>query len=131
MSLYDARKRAAQLERRRSARFAVDLEALFRSISTERMGRLANISEFGAKIMMDSPPKEGISGWLAFAGQELFCKVVWTAPDGCGVEFERPLAQQVLVAIAGDQIAQAGPVANAGNIQMGRKRGGRLVSRGG
>lgn len=131
MSLYNARKRAAQLERRRSARFAVDLEALFRSISAERMGRLANISEQGAKLVMDEPPREGISGWLAFAGQEVFCKVIWTAPDGCGVEFERPLSQQVLVAIAGDQVAQAGPVANAGKIQMGRRRGGRLVASGG
>lgn len=131
MSLYDARKKAAQFERRRSARFAVELEAVFRSISSERLGRLANISEQGAKILMDAPPREGISGWLAFAGQELFCKVVWASPEACGVHFERPLSQQVLVAIAGDQVNLGGPVANAGNIQMGRRRGGRLVASGG
>jgi len=130
MSLYDARKRAAQLERRRSARFTVDLEALFRTIAHERMGRLANISEQGAKLMMDPPPREGISGWLAFAGQEIFCRVIWASNDSCGIEFDRPLAQPVLVAIAGEQVNQAGPVANAGNIQMGRKRG-TLVSSGG
>ncbi len=58
MSLYDARKGAAQLERRRSARFTVDLEALFRSIAHERTGPLANISEQSAKVMMDPPPRD-------------------------------------------------------------------------
>ncbi|HEX5645191.1 MAG TPA: hypothetical protein VFX62_06740, partial [Erythrobacter sp.] len=59
-----------------------------------------------------------------------FCRVIWCTNDACGVEFERPLPQSVLIAIAGEQAKPNGPVANVGNIPMGRKRGGRLVAGG-
>jgi PilZ domain len=128
MSLFEARIQAMQAERRRTARFTVDCAMRFRMISGHRDGRLANISEQGAKLALQNPPREGMTGWLAFSGHEAFCRVIWSTSDSCGVEFERPLPQSVLIAIAGEQAKLTGPVANAGNIPMGRKRGGRLVS---
>lgn len=130
MSLFEARIQALQAERRRTARFAVDCAARFRMISGHRDGRLANISEQGAKLLVQQPPREGMTGWLAFAGHEAFGRVIWTSNDACGIEFERPLPQAVLIGLAGEQAKQTGPIANAGNIPMGRKRGGRLVAGG-
>jgi len=130
MSLFEAKIQAMQAERRRTARFAVDCAMRFRMISGHRDGQLANISEMGAKLSLTNPPREGVTGWLTFAGHEAFCRVIWCTNDACGVEFERPLPQSVLIAIAGEQAKQNGPVADAGNIPMGRKRGGRLVAGG-
>lgn len=130
MSLFEARLQAMQAERRRTARFAVDCPVRFSTIAAHRDGRLANISEQGAKLLLQQPPREGITGWLAFAGHDAFCRVIWASHDACGVEFERPLPQAVLIVVAGEQVKESGPVANAGNIPMGRKRGGRLVSGG-
>ena len=48
-----------------------------------------------------------------------------TGPPGAG---KSTLADK-LTAIAGDQTEESGPVANFGNIQMGRRRSG-LVTRG-
>lgn len=130
MSLYEARIRAAQMERRRSARFTVDISAVLRTVSGDRPCRMANISDNGAKLEMEIPPRKGVTGWLVMGAQELYCTVVWSRDGDCGIEFDRPLPHASLIAIAGDQVRAAGPVANAGNIQMGRKRSGRLVASG-
>jgi len=127
MSLFEARIRAAQAERRRSARFTVDIPVVLRTVSGDRPCRMANISDNGAKLEMASIPAKGVTGWLIMGAQELYCTVVWTRDRDCGVEFERSLPEASLIEIAGDQVRAAGPVANAGNIQMGRKRSGLLV----
>ena len=127
MSLFEARVKAAQVERRRSARFTVDIPAFLRTISGDRPCRMANISDNGAKLETASPPREGVTGWLVLGSQEIFCKVIWANHEACGIEFERTLSEDALVGIAGVEV-QSGPVANTGKIQMGRRRGGRLVS---
>lgn len=128
MSLYEARIQAAQRERRRTARFTIDIPASFRTVSGDRQCRMANISDNGAKLDTDNPPREGITGWLLFGELEIFCKVIWTNDSSCGVEFERAITERTLIDIAGEQAQPRGPVASTGNIQMGRKRGRRLVS---
>lgn len=130
MSLYEARMRAAQTEQRRGARFTIDIPVCFRTIAGDRPCRMANISDNGAKLETDAPPRQGVTGWLVLGHDEIFCKVIWANETACGVEFERALGQDRLVGIAGDKANQSGPIANAGNIQMGRRRGGRLVSGG-
>ena len=129
MSLYEARIQAMQAERRRSARFTVDCTVRFRTVAGDRDVRLCNISEYGAKLAMASPPREGSTGCLVLAEHDTFCRVIWASNDACGVAFDRALPEPLLVAVAGEQVKQGGPVANAGNIPMGRKRGGLLVSR--
>lgn len=128
MSQYQARITAANIERRQTMRISFDCPARFRTISGDREARLANLSEQGAKILIDSPPRDGMSGWLIFAGHELFCTVVWANSDACGVAFERPLSQQAFVLLAGLEAAASGPVARTGNIPLGRKRSGLLVA---
>ena len=73
-------------------------------------------------------PNEGVSGWLVLGDEEIFCKVIWTNETACGIQFERNLGENRLMAIAGSRAKQSGPIANTGNIQMGRKRSGLLVS---
>ena len=131
MSFLEARRRAAQVERRRSARLTIDIPVTFRTISGDRECRMANISDSGAKLETEAPPRTGVSGWLVMGTQEIYCSVIWANDNACGVEFERSIAQDTLIAITGNQVQQNAPVANAGNIQMGRRRGGRLVSSGG
>lgn len=128
MSFLEARRRAAQLERRRAARFNVDLPAILRTITGDRECRMANISEGGAKLETPAPPREGVSGWLIVGARETYCKVIWANDNAFGVEFERAINGETLTEIAGAQVGQTVPVANAGNIQMGRRRGGRLVA---
>lgn len=127
MSLFEARIRAAQAERRRSARFTVDIPVILRTVSGDRPCRMANISDNGAKLEMANAPSKGVTGWLIMGAQELYCTVIWTRDGDCGIEFERSLPEASLIEFAGDQVRAAGPVANAGNIQMGRKRSGLLV----
>jgi len=131
MSLYEARLRAAQAERRRNVRFTIDIPVCFRTIAGDRPCHMANISDSGAKLETSAPPREGVTGWLVLGNEEIFCKVIWTSETACGVEFERTLGQDRLIGIAGEKVSQGGPIANAGNIQMGRRRGGRLVASGG
>ena len=128
MSLYEARMKAVQKEQRRTSRFTIDIPASFRTVSGDRRCRMSNISDNGAKLETDSPPGEGITGWLLFGDLEIFCKVIWANDKSCGVEFERAIAERTLIDIAGEQVESRGPVASTGNIQMGRKRGRRLVS---
>lgn len=109
-------------------RISFDCPACFRTISGDREARLANLSEQGAKVLIASPPRDGMSGWLIFAGHELFCKVIWASSDSCGVEFERPLSQQAFFLLAGLEAAASGPVARTGNIPLGRKRSSLLVA---
>lgn len=128
MSFLEARRKAAQIERRRSARFTIDIPVTFRTISGDRECRMANISDSGAKLETAEPPRKGVSGWLIMGTQEIYCSVIWTNDNACGVEFERAMAEDTLLSITGVQAQQNTPVANAGNIQMGRKRNGLLVS---
>ena len=74
----------------------------------------------------DTPPREGVSGWLIMGGEEIYCTVIWSKDGACGIEFERSLSEDKLVEIAGEQVTETVPVANRGNIQMGRKRGSLL-----
>lgn len=128
MSLLEARRNAIAAERRAAVRFTVDIAAKWHTVSGDQDCNMANISVGGAKLELAKPPAEGITGYIVFSAYELFCKVIWANETSCGVEFERPITERALVAIAGDQARKLGPVAQSGNIQMGRKRSGRLVS---
>lgn len=131
MSFLEARQKAAQMERRRTARFTIDIPVILRTISGDRHCHMANISDNGAKLETPEPPPQGVSGWLIMGKQEIYCTVIWANDSACGIEFERAIGEQTLVEIAGDQVKEAGPVAQAMNIPMGRKRSGRLVAGGG
>ncbi len=128
MSFLESRRQAAQTERRRSARFTIDIPVVLRTVTGDRPCRMENISDNGAKLVTDCAPNEGVSGWLVLGEEELYCKVIWSSESGCGIEFDRAIGENRLLAIAGEPAQNSAPIANACNIQMGRKRSGLLVS---
>ncbi|MEP3051074.1 MAG: PilZ domain-containing protein [Erythrobacter sp.] len=131
MSSYAARRHAVDTERRGDARHLVDFPARFCTISAERRGHLANVSPQGARMEFrgDEPPPKNVSGMLMFEDIEVFCKVVWSNCDACGLIFERPLPAKALGIAVSETPTSSGPVARAINIPLGRKRG-RLVTGG-
>lgn len=129
MSSLAIRQQIAKSEQRRVPRFTVEIPVTLRTVSGNRACRIANISDLGARLELDNPPATGISACIICGSDELYCRVIWSEDGACGVEFERSLGEAKLTAIAGARSEQAGPVANVGNIQMGRKRG-QLVSGG-
>lgn len=129
MSNLEAKADAVQQDRRRAARFAIKCSACFRTVSGDRKGVVENVSELGARFASTAPPAEGVTGLLLFGGNEIFCKVAWANSDACGMVFDHPISLETVAALAEQEMRTAGPVANTGNIQMGRKRSGRLISR--
>lgn len=127
MSFLEARQQSVHADQRRSGRFVVAIPAVFRTASGSRQCRMANISDNGAKLETDNPPATGVSGMLMLGEEEIYCTVIWSNDEACGVEFERSIGEAALTEIAGDQVRKSRPVANCSNIQMGRKRGA-LVS---
>jgi len=127
MSSLANRPQIAQADRRRSGRFVTQIPVVLRTVLGNRNCLIANISDFGAMLETESPPPAGIAACLILDEDEFFCTVKWSEEGACGVEFERPIKENKLVQIAGEEIKRSGAIANVGNIQPGRKRG-RLVS---
>ena len=126
MSFLESRQQAAQSERRRSARFTIDIPVVLRTVTGDRSCRMENISDKGAKLETDNAPNEGVSCWLLLGEEEIYCKVIWSSENACGIEFDRAIGENRLLAITGAKAKPTKPIANAGNIQMGRKRGSLL-----
>ena len=122
MSFLESRQQAAQSERRRSARFVIDIPVTLRTVTGDRQCRMENISDKGAKLEIDNPPKDGADCWLVLGEEEIYCQVIWSNESACGIQFERAISENRLIAIAGEPAKQPKPAANTGNIQMGRKR---------
>ncbi len=128
MSEYEARIEAFETDRRRTARFAADCPAIFRTVSGDRRGQIQNVSELGARFATKRPPVQGVTGLLLFGSMEIFCKVAWANADACGLVFDHPISLDALTQASGELPHVNGPIARAGNIPLGRKRSGRLVS---
>jgi PilZ domain len=109
--------------RRTNARFRIEVPVQLRMPSGTKHGKLCDLSESGAKIMLDSPPPKGAPVLLAWDTHEVFCTTIWVAEDSCGLQFERPIARAIVLETTGqDEGAHSGPVANRSNIPMGQKR---------
>ena len=92
-------------------------------------GRLADLSEIGARFDTAKPPAEGVSGLLSWNGHEFFGKVAWANDDCCGVVFERPIPMAVLQETVQRVDKPSGPVADFGNIPIApRGRRGLIAS---
>lgn len=122
MRLFAAEAVSLAAERRAVARTLVDCHARLHLPSGYRHGKLANISELGARMELDRPPPPGATVLLLWRTHEAFCKVAWANETACGLTFERPLRAHVLEDTTGDA-SVPGPVANHGNIPLGQKRG--------
>ena len=121
------------IERRAVGRARTDCAARLQTPGGNWYGRLWDLSEGGARIKVDNPPPQGVTCLIGWHDNELFCRVVWSAEDMCGVLFERPISSAAVLATLGEPESEAqapaGPAASVSNIPVGRRRG-RLWSAG-
>lgn len=113
---------AVHVDRRAAVRSRVDCPVQLRMPSGDRMGRLIDISERGARLQLENPPREGASAMLQWGSQEVFCEVAWANEGACGVFFERPLLPEILIETTGAGDESAVPVADPKQIPIGKKR---------
>jgi len=96
MSFVTIKARIAEDEsddRRRFARFPVELEAKMRELGASGVeARVLNISERGFMAVADGHFEVGSRVWLMLPGRERANAVVrWTAGDKLGAEFAEPI----------------------------------------
>lgn len=58
-----------------------------------------NLSTTGARLRLNVPPKAGNGAFLRLADMEIFCGIVWSTEDRCGLTFEEPMAGRKVVAM--------------------------------
>lgn len=117
-------------QRRMVKRVTVDFPAALHTVLCKLEGKIADISPKGAKLKVGAPIEVAGSARLLIEGQEVFCDVIWSDGEACGVKFERELSEDLLATIMKDAVERFAPVACASWIPMGTKRGGRLVCEG-
>lgn len=115
------------VERRSVRRRVVDCEARLRTASGDRMGRLTDLSETGARFEAECPPPAGTSVMLSWGNHEFFGQVMWTKEASCGLLFERAIASWVVEDTAHAVEESSAPVANFGRIPLGEKRSRRFT----
>lgn len=85
-------------DRRSAQRIRVNCLATLVMPSGDRPGRLFDISAKGARLATDIPPAPGCAGLLDWSVHEAFCRVSWSKPGMCGLEFDEPLSPRALEA---------------------------------
>lgn len=87
-------------------------------------GRLWDLSEAGARVQVEKPPAQGAMVLIAWRDNEMFCRVVWSADDMCGVVFERPISRSIVLETLGEDHAEpeSAPAASVANIPIGQRR---------
>ena len=121
--------RAAQaslpIERRVIGRARTDCPARLQTPGGNWHGRLWDLSEAGARVQVENPPAQGVMCLIGWQANEVFCRVVWSADDMCGVLFERPMATSIVLETLGEPEPDlpSTPAASVGNIPIGRRRG--------
>lgn len=121
------------IERRAAGRARTECAARLQTPGGNWYGRLWDLSEAGARVHVAKPPPQGVMCLIGWLDNELFCRIVWSTEDMCGVLFERPIPTATVLATLGESEAEAkapaGPAASVTNIPVGRRRG-RLWSAG-
>ena len=121
MSLFRAPSTFAT-ERRAMLRTRVECPAQLHLSGGMRPVTMVDLSESGAKLQSDNPPKPGVAGLLKWGPHEAFGQVVWVTGDTCGVKFDRPIERGVVLETVELEEQPSGPVAAVGNIPIGKKR---------
>lgn len=125
MGAWHAGVAAVPVERRGAERTRIECPAQLHLTTGIRFGSLWDLSEGGARVRLDDPPKPGSEILLKWQSHEAFCRVIWIAEGQCGVAFDRPLSKTMLDASLSppqDETRLSGPVASVGNIAPGKKR---------
>ncbi|UVI38748.1 PilZ domain-containing protein [Qipengyuania spongiae] len=118
---------AVGADRRKVQRWVIDTAARLRMTGGNRDGRLSDLSQTGARFEGSNLPITGTSGFLAWSDEEQYCRVMWSRPGSCGLQFDRPIPLEIIRRTAEMVEEREQSVANFGRIPMGRRREGRLT----
>jgi PilZ domain len=83
--------------RRDHSRVRLDLPGDFVLLDGLRKCRIRNLSVTGASVEIEPTPRLHANGFLRFAGQEMFVRVIWSNAGRCGVEFDCPVPCDLLL----------------------------------
>jgi len=113
---------AEPADRRSSVRWRVSCPVQLQMARGQRIGCLCDLSERGARVQMDNPPKPGTSATLEWMCFDEKCTVLWATETMCGLMFDRdiPPARVFETKQFGEEYE--GPVAEVSNIPLGQKR---------
>ncbi len=128
MAFFNVRTAEIQPDRRVARRYIVDCPARFIMSGGDRDGRLTDLSEHGARLETSLPPGVGTAGFLRWEGQEHYCKVVWSAEERCGLQFEQPIQTGLVEQTCSHVEVALKPVAAVARIPLGQRRSGRVVA---
>ena len=109
-------------ERRTSVRSRVSCPVQLQLPSGQRIGCMVDLSERGARIQVDNPPRAGASVILEWMCYDAICKVVWATEDSCGLIFEKEISPARVLEVQQHREEFSGPVAEVSNIPLGQKR---------
>ena len=85
---------------------------------------LADLSEHGAGISLSDPPAVGIPGVLKWGTYEVFFTVVWANDNSCGVRFDVPISQEIVLEAMREGALKNDRSAEPSRIAHGLKRVG-------
>ena len=109
-------------DRRTSVRYRVSCPVQLQLPSGQRIGCMCDLSETGARVQMDNPPRAGTSAVLEWLCYDATCKVIWVTEDMCGLQFEKMIAPTRVLEVLQYREEFDGPVAEVSNIPLGQRR---------
>jgi hypothetical protein len=83
--------------RRARSRLRVELAAKLSTTSDSVQCTLVDLSCSGAQVLVDGPIRAGVDVILNWREHEVFGNVAWSAFGRCGIVFEQPIAEQLVV----------------------------------
>ena len=128
MAFFNVKTAEVQPDRRVARRYIVDCPARFTMAGGIRDGRLCDLSEHGAKLETAHPPVPGTTGFLRWDGEEHYCKVIWNTEDRCGLQFDRPIATDLVQKTCSHVEVTLKAVAAVTRIPLGQRRSGRVAA---
>ncbi|MXO59120.1 hypothetical protein GRI89_06150 [Altererythrobacter salegens] len=112
---------AAPAERRSAQREEVRRPATMRTSYAVIPGEILDISTGGARFEAPKVPGPMVSCLLEWDDREVFCRVIWSKHDACGVAFDRPIPVDA-VGEAVEETRRTEPPAAVNNIPLGTRR---------
>jgi hypothetical protein len=83
--------------RRMDARLRLMLPASLRLPIAKEVCWLENISRTGALVRIEELPAEGSTAIFKFMHLSIWCTVVWTREQWCGLQFDDPLPNETVL----------------------------------
>ena len=96
MNVKQPASRHAAAGRRRHSRLRLHLPARLMTITSTFPVTLLDLSQTGARIKADTYQVAGdaVLTWDRF---EVFCRIAWIGGEQCGLDFEEPIGQDILL----------------------------------